>query len=227
MTSVQAGRGITRCSRAALVVRWGMHRGHRILPALLIVGATTSVWLVSEWLTWRASREGLTTVQRDTRRVVSGEAVLVLGYTPSRNGRINAMQRWRVRIAVRSTDPATALFVFSGAATRGPRTEAALMADYAVDALGVRRSNTALEEQARSTWDNITFSRPLIAAAPAIKIASNTFHARRARAYLRKQDPALAARLHRARDYRFAEAAPLKPLLALYEWGRAVASILT
>lgn len=35
----------------------------------------------------------------------ASEAVIVLGFPPRRDGRTNAVQRWRCRIAVRSLDP--------------------------------------------------------------------------------------------------------------------------
>jgi uncharacterized SAM-binding protein YcdF (DUF218 family) len=91
------------------------------------------------------------------------------------------------------------------------------MADHLVDALGVPRENVVLEECARTTWENIAYSIPLIEQALSIEIASNTFHARRARKYLAKQSPLLAARLHRA-DYVPGELVLAKLVLALYEW---------
>jgi hypothetical protein len=49
------------------------------------------------------------------------------------------MQRWRTRIAVRSTDVSAVRFVFTGGPTRGGASQASLMADYAVNTLGVPR----------------------------------------------------------------------------------------
>ena len=149
------------------------------------------------------------------------EIVLVLGCRSSSRGRLRLMQRWCTRIAVRSTEVPAARFVFTGAPTRGGASEASLMADYAVSALSVPRENVVLEECARTTWENIAYSIPLIEQAPSIKIASNTFHARRARKYLAKQSPLLAARLHRARDYVPGELVLARLLLALYEWRRS------
>jgi len=149
----------------------------------------------AEWATWSASREALPVGGLDWRRIVPGEAVLVLGCP------VPMLQRWRVRIAVRSTDPDTAVFVFSGGAVRGDRAEARLMADYAVRDMGVPTGNVVVEDQSRTTVENIVNSAPLLANSPAVKIASNTFHARRARQILGDETPALAARLIRARDY--------------------------
>src|SRR5689334_10469052 len=90
------------------------------------------------------------------------------------------LQRWRVRIAARSTEPTRARFVFSGGAVRTPILEAQMMADYAVYVLGVLGDNVVVEDRSTSTLENIVNSAPLMADSPAIKIASNTLHALRA-----------------------------------------------
>ncbi|MCV7284510.1 YdcF family protein [Mycolicibacterium wolinskyi] len=158
-----------------------------------IVVGTALAWC--EWLTWRASREDLPAEGLDPGRVEDGEVILVLGCPRP------ALHRWRVRIAVRSTDAARARFIFSGGAVRSELSEAQMMANYAVVTLGVPATNIALEDQSRTTVENITNSIPMMADSPAVKIASNTFHARRARRILRDESPELAARLVRARDY--------------------------
>ncbi|WP_223691647.1 YdcF family protein [Leifsonia poae] len=197
--------------------------GRSIGRVLVMVGVAVAFTIVAgaEVCTWRASSRALPVGRLDPGRREPGEVVLVLGYRSAATGRSNAMQRWRTRIAVRSADPETARFVFSGAATRGGRSEAAVMAQYAVE-LGVPRERIVLEERARSTWENILFSIPLLESAPSITIASNTFHALRARRYLMEQSPELAARLSRADDYRAGENWPVKPLLLGYEWVRAI-----
>jgi uncharacterized SAM-binding protein YcdF (DUF218 family) len=188
-----------------------------------VVAAAAVVTLAwGEWTTWRASRRGIPAGRMDASVVVPGEVVVVLGFASSADGRANAIQRWRVRIAVRSTDRRTATFVFTGAAVHGPRSEAWIMAQYAITSLGVPAGNVVLEERARTTWENVSYCIPLLVDAPAIKIASNTFHARRAREYLAKQSPALAARLRRAADYRLGELTPVKPLLVVSDRVRAL-----
>lgn len=96
------------------------------------------------------------------------------------------------------------------------------MADYAVNVLHAPPSVIELEEQARTTWKNIAFTLPQLRSATQIKIASNTFHARRARRYVLKQAPELGARLHRAWDYKLGELAPVKLMLVIYEWRRVI-----
>lgn len=167
-----------------------------------------------EWATWRASREALPAGGLDARRVEPGEALVVLGFPAP------VLQRWRVRIALRSTDPATSRFVFTGAPKWGPRSEAQMMADYAVRVLGVPADNVVVEEGATTTVENIANSIPLICAAPAIKIASDTFHARRGRQVLAAQSPQLAARLVRARDYLPGEWGLLHAMMAAWQLGR-------
>ena len=143
--------------------------------------------------------------------MVAGESVLVLGCPQP------VLQRWRVRIAVRSTDPDCARFVFSGGAVRTKLPEARMMADYAVVRLGVSAENVVVEDQSRTTVENIVNSVPLMSDSPAIKIASDTFHARRARQILRRESPELAQRLVRARDYIPFEWGPLHVLLLVFE----------
>ena len=194
-------------------VRTGLTAGCAAIVALAI----------AEWLTWRASADLVHTSRRDPGDVAAGEVVLVLGCPSRADGGASAMQRWRTRIAVRSTDPSIGRILFSGGATTGGRSEAAVMADYAVHRLHVPRSAIDLEEDATTTWENVSLTLPRLKAATRVKIASNTFHARRARRYVLKQDPDLAARLHRAADYKLGEGAPIKPLLVAYEWHRVIA----
>lgn len=127
------------------------------------------------------------------------------------------LHRWRVRIAVRSTDPDRARFVFSGGTVRSEIAEAQMMADYAIHELGVPARNVVIEDQSRTTVENIKFSAPLMADSPAIKIASDTFHARRARKILRDESPTSADKLVRARDYLPGEWGPLHTVLAAFE----------
>jgi uncharacterized SAM-binding protein YcdF (DUF218 family) len=170
------------------------------VPAVLVFGA-------AEWATWKASRELTATADAAP---VPGESVVVLGCP------ITALWKWRVRIAVRSTDPSTARFICSGAAVRTRVSEAELMADYAINRLGVPPANVIVEDRSRNTVQNIENSIPLIADGPAIKIASNTFHARRARQILHEQAPTLARRLRPARDYIPGEWGPLHTVLLAY-----------
>ncbi|WP_370949476.1 YdcF family protein [Amycolatopsis sp. cg5] len=157
-----------------------------------------------EFVHWRASR-ALTRGRLPART----EAVLVLGYR-NPGERVNVLNRWRVRAALRSVDPALAsTLVCSG----GP-SEAKLMADYAAT-LGFT-GEVELEEESRSTWQNVEYALPLIEHAEQIKIVSNPLHGQKARLYLRELRPDLAERLVRAADYRLGEAWPVKPLFALY-----------
>jgi hypothetical protein len=79
-----------------------------------------------------------------------------------------------------------------------------------------------LEEESRTTWENVAYAVPLIEDADRIKIVSNPLHAEKARLYLHRQCPDLARRLVRAKDYRPGEWAPLKPLFAVYGLRRLV-----
>jgi uncharacterized SAM-binding protein YcdF (DUF218 family) len=175
------------------------------------VAALGVVFGWTEWRTWRASREALPPGATDPARIEPGESVLVLGCP------LPILHRWRVRIAVRSTDLDRARFVFSGGAVRSQVAEAQMMADYAVQKLGVPVRNVVVEDQSRTTIENVANSAPLLADSPVIKIASNTFHARRARRILYDESPELAERLVRTRDYVPVEWGPLHALLIACE----------
>ncbi|MBP2325449.1 vancomycin permeability regulator SanA [Kibdelosporangium banguiense] len=183
-----------------------MRRATRVILGL----CGLAVW--GEFVHWRASRAH--TYERLPAR---SEAVVVLGYRNIRGDRANAMNRWRVRAALRSIDPALAssILICSGGNGGASGSEAVLLARYAVSECGFT-GPVQLEEESRSTWQNVENVIPLIEHADQIKIVSNPLHAQKARLYLRHQRPDLAERLVRAADYRFGEAWPLKPLLALH-----------
>lgn len=136
------------------------------------------------------------------------DVVLVLGYPPRRDGSPGFMQRWRVRIAIRSAPPG-ALFLFSGAAVHGDRPEADIMADYA-ETLGIRPADIDREREATTTRENVAYALPWLRRARTIRIASYTGHARRARRYLRETDAAVFARLRRTRDFVPLELGPFR-----------------
>ncbi|WP_201299530.1 YdcF family protein [Aeromicrobium sp. 9AM] len=141
--------------------------------------------------------------------------IVVLGFRNA-GSRINLINRWRVRIGLRSVDDRRdTLMIFSGGSTRGRHSEAELMGDYAAHTQGFG-GRIILESQSRSTWENVANSLTLIENFDRIKIASQPAHALKARIYLRRQRPDLAARVARARDHRVGEWLPLKPLLAVH-----------
>jgi uncharacterized SAM-binding protein YcdF (DUF218 family) len=182
------------------------------LAALLAVGAGIVAW--AEYDSWRASHEEY------PARPVPGpsgrDVVLVLGYPPRRDGSPSFLQRWRTRIALRSSDPAAALFVFSGAAVHGEIPEAVVMAAYG-ERRGIPPENIVRETQARTTRENIAYALPHLREARTIRIASNTHHARRARGYLREQAPELVERLVPTHDFVPLELGPLRIVLSVYD----------
>ncbi|CUU56417.1 DUF218 domain-containing protein [Parafrankia irregularis] len=166
---------------------------------------------------WRASRRQLGTTTPDHPGLGcvtgAGEVVVVLGFR-NRSERINAVNRWRVRAGLRSLEGAKSRLVLAGGPVGGPRAEADLMADYARDTRGYH-GPLSVETTSRSTWENISNIIPLLEDADRIKIVSDSLHAERARGYLWRQRPDLAARLVRGGDHRFGEYSLLKPALAL------------
>ncbi|MFJ2297060.1 YdcF family protein [Streptomyces sp. NPDC087894] len=152
-------------------------------------------------------------------------AVVVLGY---RNPQATAtlINRWRVRAGIRSiaADGAHgACVIFSGGATSSGAAEAQLMADYATSVLDFD-GTVLLEDQSTTTWENIANVIPLLEEVDRIKIASQSAHALRARAYLRRQRPDLAERLVRADDCRPGEWVVVKPCWLCTDFGRSAAS---
>ncbi|MFD3523168.1 YdcF family protein [Streptomyces sp. NPDC058653] len=177
--------------------------------ALAIGGVAVLAW--GEWLNWRWSRA----LVGNSRG--ASTAVVVCGYR-NPQATANLINRWRVRAGIRSIAAGGAnstRVIFSGGANGSGATEAQLMADYAKSVLEFD-GTVLLEEESTTTWENITNVIPLLEDVDRIKIASQTAHALKARAYLRRQRPDLAERLVRADDYRPGEWMVVKPLLALY-----------
>ena len=128
-------------------------------------------------------------------------AVIVLGYRSRRDGSSHFVQRWRIRMAVRTLHLVSdGWLILSGGTTgRAPRSEAAVMAAFATGVLRVPGDRIQLEEAARSTWENVHLSVPLATAGGAeqIVIVSDSFHVTRAAHYVRRQFPDLYATLAR------------------------------
>ncbi len=174
-----------------------------------MAGVVALAW--GEWLNWRWSRA----LVGNSRGV--SEAVVVLGYR-NPQATANLVNRWRVRAGLRSIAAdreRDTRVIFSGGATGTGAAEARLMADYAKSVLDFE-GTVFLEDQSRTTWENVTNVIPLLEDVDRIKIASQPAHALKARAYLRRQRPDLADRLVLADDYRPGEWLIVKPLLALY-----------
>jgi uncharacterized SAM-binding protein YcdF (DUF218 family) len=146
------------------------------------------------------------------------EAIIVLGYPSRRRGGTHPLQRWRCQIAVRSMHPGrSSTLIMTGSATTGRRSEAKVMASYAQRVLGVPAEQIVLEEQARTTWENMKHSLPLAERFAVIKIASDPLQARRARRYLSEIRPDLVPRLEPAAYYRPFEHWALKAGTLAYE----------
>jgi uncharacterized SAM-binding protein YcdF (DUF218 family) len=165
-----------------------------------------------EVLHWHASRSG--TVGRAT---ASSCGFVVLGFRSRRDGTVHPVQRWRVDIARRSFEAQdSARVVFTGGAQPSGSTEAATMAELAVQA-GIPSEAMALETQARSTWENVALALPLVTDLDCIAFCSDPLHSARARRYAVAQQPDLRGRLVSADDYRPLERWWLKVAAAVYE----------
>jgi hypothetical protein len=115
------------------------------------------------------------------------------------------------------------LLIFSGGVTRAAAAaEAATMARYAREVLGVPDEMIVEETQARTTRENLAYAAPQLEAAQVIKVVSDPLHAARARRYLRQTYPGLHRRVTAADDYRPFERAGQKLLSSAYELARPV-----
>ncbi|WP_193105159.1 YdcF family protein [Brachybacterium sp. FME24] len=177
---------------------------------LALAGAVAAGVLA--WGEWQNRRWSQTLVDHPTG---TSESIVVLGF---KNPQVDAnfVNRIRVQAALRSLDPtAETRLIFSGGFTTASRSEARVMADYAVNILGYQGAYL-LEEESRTTWENIANVIPMVEDVDRIKIASLPAHALKARVYVRRQRPDLAPKLGMAADYKFGEWAALKPALAAY-----------
>ena len=196
-------------------------RGLRAAVAAALAGLLLLAGV--ELVHWWASRQALPRRRGAVRPGVPGpEVVLVLGHPARRSGALHPMQQWRTDIAVRSVRSDDARLVFSGTARDGGPSEAEGMAGYARDVLGVPADRIVCETRATSTWENVACSLGELEQAGTIRIASSPVHAARARRYLARQRPDLAARLAPADDHRFGQRWGWKLASLGYQVGRAL-----
>lgn len=137
--------------------------------------------------------------------------MLLLGYG-NRGARANAVNRYRVRAALRTLRGTSDVLIASGGTVHSAVAESRILAAYA-KTRGYR-GRILLETQSRSTEENILRCIPLLDDAEAIAIVSNSLHAERARGLLRAHRPDLALRLIRADEYRFGEIPVIKAVSA-------------
>jgi uncharacterized SAM-binding protein YcdF (DUF218 family) len=176
----------------------------------VVVAALAGVAVLT-WSEWQHRRWSRALVGDPAGRT---EAVVVLGFR-NRGDRANLVNRSRVRAALRSIDPdRESRLVLSGGPVGSAVPEARILAAYAAE-LGYA-GPVVLEETSRTTWENVTHVAPLVEDAEVIKIVSQSAHALKARVYLRRQRPDLAARLARARDHVVGEGLLAKPVLAVH-----------
>lgn len=188
----------------------------RSTRTLLGLGLVLGILGWSELVHRRASRRAL------GEQVAAGgsQVVLILGHR-NRGDRANAVNRWRARVGLRTLDSSATRrrMVVCGGAVAGSRSEAAVIADHLrrLGASGLRRHpayELLLEDESRTTWQNILNAAPMLAGFDRIAIASDSLHAEKARRYLHRLHPDLAARLVRGRDHRWGELVLVKPFNA-------------
>jgi hypothetical protein len=174
--------------------------------AAAVVAIAIAVELWASWVHRRASRRGFPAAAPGA---TGGRTVVVLGFA-NRASRPNAVNRWRVRVALRDRPDR---LVTCGGPVGGRVPEGRLLAEQA------RRTGydgpIDVEDRSRTTWENIAFAIPYLELAGEIVIASNALHAEKAREYLRRQRPDLAERLVPGDEERFGELLWIKPAMAV------------
>lgn len=113
-------------------------------------------------------------------------AVTVTVLVPGYGGRIRAVERWRMAVAVRT------LAVYGGGrlVVSGHQGEAERLA-----ALAPAEADLEVESTAGSTLENVEKSIPFLLDANLLAIASDRFHRHRTVTYLRTLSPELSARV--------------------------------
>ncbi|WP_123680396.1 ElyC/SanA/YdcF family protein [Curtobacterium sp. PhB115] len=141
-------------------------------------------------------------------------AVVVLGFANA-GARINMVNRWRARVAVRSAAASDhCAIICSGGAVRGAVSEAELLSRFIREDLAWK-GTVRVEDASTSTWENVRNVVPMLEDVDWIAFASGSLHAEKAREYLRRQRPDLAMRLAPVPEYRFGEMSIVKPLFAV------------
>jgi vancomycin permeability regulator SanA len=144
-------------------------------------------------------------------------AVLVLGYPSEPDGSVHPVQRLRVAAGVEAyRTHACSRIVLSGGAVQTGHVEAETMARIARE-LAVPASDLVLEDQARSTWENVGCGLRRLGGFDRIFVASDSLHARRGVRYLCRQAPDLCARTFAAGGYESFALLWWKLPAALYE----------
>lgn len=137
--------------------RAGVPRGTSCIAIAGTIAA--AVVVLADVLHARAARRGHG-VRTDLDAASQGSIVL-LGFA-NRRPRINMINRWRARIAVRCARSwAAATIICSGGAVHGPVAEAELLRRYFRAQLGWS-GQIIVEDASRSTWDNVRNVTPLL-----------------------------------------------------------------
>ena len=120
-------------------------------------------------------------------KILNPDVYLILGCAPKKDGSLSKMMQSRVDEAISQYQFRKRPLLFTGWANKHARSEASLMAEYAVNK-GVPLHHILLEEQARSTFENFRNVLPIIKehGFTDICMITNHFHMRRAYFFARK-----------------------------------------
>ena len=151
-----------------------------VLVSLLVVGL---IFVASEAAFWLAARLA------PLPSYGHSCAVLVLGYPTNTDGTPSAVAKFRVESGVQVyREQRCSKLVFSGGAVQNGHIEAESMSTLA-ESLGIADTDIILERRARSTWENVGCTAPLVGWADRVLVVSDSLHAKRAARYACRQDP--------------------------------------
>lgn len=161
----------------------------RTVPALIAAVVAAGAVGLAEWFDRRVRRAAPPPASWG-----GDVAVVVLGF-PGHSPIHRAVQRWRVGMGVDALGrfPGATL-VLTGGPTHGPVSEAAEMAAIATG-LGASPDRIVIEDRSRSTWENVTYARALVAPTALVVLVSDGVHIERALGAWRRQFPADAHRV--------------------------------
>lgn len=162
--------------------------------------ATAAVLLLLALLAavWRSEQAALQ--ETDLRPPQAADAALVLGNAVNRRGRPNPCLRSRVEAGVRLYRAGKVpLLLMSGGTDPDGSNQAEAMKNMALN-LGVPEARIITEPHSENTYQNIVFSRPLLAEKARVIVVSDAFHLPRSRRLAERHWPDKNVQVFAAQD---------------------------
>lgn len=163
-----------------------------------IVAAQVLLLLVLIAAVWRSEQDIL--LQTDLQPPEAADAALVLGNAVNRRGRPNPCLRSRVEAGVRLYRAGKVpLLLMSGGTDPDGSNQAEAMKNMALN-LGVPEAHIITEPRSENTYQNMVFSRPLLAETTRVIMVSDAFHLPRSRWLAKRHLPQQSMQVFAAQD---------------------------